>query len=176
MEPLAITVRPERPADIEAIRAVNDAAFGGVDEARIVDAIRGTPDWIDGGSLVANDGRGTVVGHLLISRGALVAPDGHERPIWMLGPFAVRPDLQGRGVGAKLMRAAIGLATRRGQPLLCLLGHALYYPRFGFKPARALGIEPPQEWPDEAWQALRLPAWTPDMRGKARYAPAFNLE
>jgi predicted N-acetyltransferase YhbS len=175
MEPLAIIIRSEQPADFEAIRAVNDAAFGGPDEGLIIDGMRGTPDWIDGGSLVATDGRGSIVGHLLISRGILVAPDGGERPIWMLGPFAVRPDLQGRGVGAKLMRAAIGMATRRGQPLLCLLGHALYYPRFGFEPARALGIEPPEPWPDEAWQALRLPAWTPDMRGQARYAAPFRI-
>jgi len=62
------------------------------------------------------------------------------------------------------------------EPLICLLGHASYYPRFGFEPARSLGIEPPVAWPDEAWQALRLPAWTPDLRGTARYAAAFGID
>ena len=176
MVPLAITVRPERSADISAIRSLHDAAFGQPDEGLIVDAVRGGADSIEGGSLVALDRDGSVIGHLLLSRGALVARDGSERPIWMAGPFSVRPDVQGRGVGARLMRAAIELARRRGQPMICLLGHASYYPRFGFEPARPLGIEPPVAWPDEAWQALRLPAWTPDLRGTARYAAAFGID
>ena len=81
-----------------------------------------------------------------------------------------------RGVGAALMRAAIDLAKARDQPVLCLLGHASYYPRFGFEPARSIGIEPPRPWPDAAWMALRLPAWTPELRGVARFPPAFPDE
>jgi len=176
MVPLAITVRPERSADIAAIRSLHDAAFGQPDEGLIVAGVRGSADSIDGGSLVALDGSDSVIGHLLLSLGALMVADGSQRSIWMAGPFSVRPDLQGRGVGARLMRAAIELARRRGQPLICLLGHASYYPRFGFEPARSLGIEPPVAWPDEAWQALRLPAWTPDLRGTARYAAAFGID
>jgi len=175
MEPLAVSVRPERAADRDAIRALHDAVFAEPDEGLIVDGIRGTGDAIEGGSLVALDGSGTVIGHLLASKGAIVGSDGVERPVWMLGPFAVRADLQGRGVGARLMREQINLATRRGVPLICLLGEASYYPRFGFSPARAMGIEPPQPWPDEAWQALKLPAYTSDLRGRARYAAPFKV-
>ena len=91
----------------------------------------------------------------------------------MVGPVAVLPEVQRRGVGGALMRAAISVATSRGQPVLCLLGHASYYPRFGFEPARGIGIEPPRPWPDANWMALRLPAWTPELRGVARFPPAF---
>lgn len=175
MEPLSVTVRPERTGDREAIRALHDAVFDEPDEGQIVEGIRGTADAIEGGSLVALDGSGAVIGHLLASRGAIVGADGVERPVWMLGPFAVRADVQGRGVGARLMREQINLATRRGVPLICLLGEASYYPRFGFQPARAMGIDPPRPWPDEAWQALKLPSYTSDLRGRARYAPAFNV-
>jgi putative acetyltransferase len=63
----------------------------------------------------------------------------------------------------------------RRAALLLLLGHADYYPRFGFESARCLGIEPPQPWLYETWLALRLPGWTPDLRGVARYAPAFGV-
>jgi hypothetical protein len=38
-----------------------------------------------------------------------------------------------------------------------------------------MGIEPPQPWPDEAWQALKLPAYTADLRGRARYAAPFKV-
>ncbi|MEA2676532.1 MAG: putative acetyltransferase [Chloroflexota bacterium] len=176
MAPLVVTVRPERSADRDAIRALHEAVFEEVDEGEIVDAIRGTADAIDGGSLVALDGSGAVIGHLLASRGVIVGGDGTERPVWMLGPFAVRADVQGRGVGARLMREQINLATKRGAPLICLLGAASYYPRFGFQPARSMGIEPPQPWPDEHWQALKLPAYSQDLRGTARYAAPFKVD
>ncbi|MFN2484166.1 MAG: GNAT family N-acetyltransferase [Candidatus Limnocylindria bacterium] len=170
---LDVTIRPERPGEADAVRAVNDAAFGEPVEGRIVDDIRGTDRWIDGGSLVAEDASGRIVGHLLLSEGDLETDSGAARRIWMLGPVAVLPAVQRRGVGAALMRAAIELATSRGQPLICLLGHASYYPRFGFEPAREIGIQPPRPWRDANWMALRLPAWTPDLRGAARYPSAF---
>lgn len=168
-----VTIRPERPGDEDAIRAVNDEAFDGPVEGRIVEAIRGTDRWIDGGSLVAEEDDGSIVGYLLLSVGDLVAPDGGSGRIWMVGPVAVAPARQRQGIGAALMRAAIAFATERRQPVLCLLGHAEYYPRFGFEPARAIGIEPPRPWRDANWMALRLPDWEPSLRGVARFAPAF---
>jgi predicted N-acetyltransferase YhbS len=126
------------------------------------------------GSLVAEDDSGRVVGHLLMSRGRLEREvGGDHRPMLVIGPVGVRPDEQGRGFGAALMRAAIAAATDRGEPLICLLGHADYYPRFGFEPARAIGVRPPHPWPDHSWLALRLPAWTPALRGTVRFPPAF---
>jgi putative acetyltransferase len=172
-----VRVRPERPTDAEHIRRVHDAAFGGLTEGRIVDDLRCTPQGIEGGSLVAEDpGDGRVVGHLLISRGTLERRDRSSRDIWAVGPVGVLPERQGEGIGAALMHAAIALATRRAQPLLCLVGHAGYYPRFGFEPARAIGLDAPSAWPDANWQALRLPAWMPDLRGRVRFPPAFPEE
>ncbi|MBI3751819.1 MAG: N-acetyltransferase [Chloroflexi bacterium] len=170
---LAVHVRPEEPADCDRIGAINDAAFGGPVEAGIVAALRGTDRWIDGGSLVAETEAGEVIGHVLLSIGDLLADDGSVRPIWVLGPVSVLPEHQGRGVGAALMRAAIEVARGHHQPLVCLLGHAEYYPRFGFERARPIGILPPAPYRDENWQALRLPGWTPVMRGTVRYPPAF---
>jgi putative acetyltransferase len=169
---LTVGVRTERDGDAAAIRAVNDAAFCGPVEGGIVDAIRGTDRWIDGGSLVAVDGD-TIVGHVLLSEGDLVGADGESRRIWMLGPVAVMPARQRQGIGGALIRTAIELATDRHRPVICLLGHATYYPRFGFEPARAIGIEPPRPWRDANWMALRLPDWTPDWRGTAHFPPAF---
>jgi putative acetyltransferase len=168
-----VTIRPEQDGDADAIRAANDAAFDGTVEGRIVDEIRGTDRWIEVGSLVAEDSEGRILGHLLLSEGDLVGADGATRRIWMLGPLAVLPEHQREGIGSALMNAAIALATERDQPVICLLGHASYYPRFGFEPARSIGIEPPRPWSDEHWMAIRLPAWEPSLRGTARYPPAF---
>jgi putative acetyltransferase len=173
---LQLKVRAERPADLASIRALNLAAFGQPDEAEIVDGVRGTADWIDGGSLVAETAEGEIVGHLLLSLGRLAPDDGNPAPIWLLGPVAVLPRWQRQGVGRALMHAAIDLATEREQPLICLVGHATYYPRFGFEPARRLGIEPPAGWSDSHWLALRLPAWQPELRGRVAYPPAFGID
>ncbi|HEX5780792.1 MAG TPA: N-acetyltransferase, partial [Solirubrobacteraceae bacterium] len=86
-----ITVREERPEDRDAVRRVEEAAFGQPDEADIVDALRGDPAWAL--SLVA-ELDGEIVGHLLFSRG--------DRAM-TLGPLAVVPEHQRSGVGATLM-------------------------------------------------------------------------
>ena len=92
-----------------------------------------------------------------------------------IGPVAVDPAVQRRGVGSALMAAAASLAVARAVPALVLLGHPSYYPRFGFESARGAGLEPPAAaWPDAAWMARLLPAWTDDMRGTVRYHEAFE--
>jgi len=90
-----------------------------------------------------------------------------------LGPIAVMPAWQGRRIGAKLMHAALELCVRERILAVVLLGHPTYYPRFGFGPARPQGLRPPKPWPDEAWMACRLPAWTPNDVGVVHYARPF---
>ena len=73
------------------------------------------------------------------------------------------------------MASAMSLAVARAVPALVLLGHPTYYPRFGFESARGIGLQPPdQRWPDAAWLARRLPAWTDAIRGTVRYPEAFE--
>lgn len=170
---MSITVRPEGTDDVTAIRHVHDAAFGGLTEGRIVDDLRGTDAWLPAGSLVAVEEDGGVVGHLLLSRGRLVAADGSEAPIGIIGPVGVPPARQGEGIGTALMWRAIEVARKVHLPAICLLGHAEYYPRFGFRPARPLGIASPRPWPDPNWMALLLPDWDERMRGVVSLPPAF---
>ena len=173
--PLEVTIRKERDGDQDAIRAVVEAAFGRDLETRIVDDVRGTEDWFPDGSLVAVDNVRHVVGHVLLSRGRLVADDGGVTTMGVIGPVAVDPEVQRRGVGIQLMRRAISAGVQRHLPVICLVGHPTYYPRFKFESARAQGFESPNpDWPDEAWMALRLPDWTPALRGVVHFPPAFD--
>ena len=66
-------------------------------------------------------------------------------------------------------------AALTGFPLVSVLGHPEYYPRFGFEPARPLGIDPPFDVPDEAWMARKLPRYTEEAKGAVRYAQAFDV-
>lgn len=91
-----------------------------------------------------------------------------------LRPLAVLPERQRLGIGRVLMEAGIAAAEARSEPIIVLLGHPTYYPRFGFEPARQLGIDPPLPVRDEVWMVRRLSAWDPTIRGRVVYAPALD--
>jgi putative acetyltransferase len=175
-EPL-VRLRGERAGDrddVAAVRAVNLAAFAGDDEARLLDALHAAGDYDAAWSLVA-EVDGEIVGHCLLTAATLERPDGTRvvGRIAALGPMAVVPAWQRRGIGSRLVRAALELCRERGAAAVVLVGHPSYYPRFGFRPARPQGLLPPAHWRDEVWMAVRLPAWTPADAGIVHYAPAF---
>jgi putative acetyltransferase len=165
-----IVVRSERPGDRDAIRRVNELAFGERSEADLVEALRDSDAWLPGFSLVAEDGAG-IVGHVLFS--LLRLDTGPE--LLSLGPMAVLPGRQRAGVGTSLVRHGLGRAQRTEYPLVVVLGHPDYYSRFGFRPARTYGIETPYDAPDEAWMALPLPAYDEQLRGTVLYPRAWGI-
>ena len=181
------STRAENAADTAAVRDVTLAAFDTPLEADLVDALREDPAWIDGLSLVAEDGDGRVVAHALLTRCHV-----DDVPALCLGPCSVRPEHQGRGAGTAVVRAALAAAAERGERFVVVLGHPAYYPRFGFSRASAHGIRVDFEVPDEALMALTLdaahpsPATTLNGRlrrgtsrslpaGTVRYAPPFGI-
>ena len=112
---------------------------------------------------------GSVVGHIAFS-GARLA---FGPQVLALAPMAVLPQYQRRGAGSALISAALRRAAETHFPLIVVVGHADYYPRFGFEPADALGIKAPFDVPPEALMAYRLPAYTPEARGTVVYPDAF---
>lgn len=164
-----LTIRPEQPGEEHTVRAVHACAFPTDNEARLVDALRVCEAFIPGLSLVAVEAA-EIVGHILLSR---VAIEGERSGRALaLAPVAVHPDHQGTGIGSALIRAAIDEARRCAEPLIVLVGHANYYPRFGFVRAAPLGINPPFEVSPEVWMALPLDPNHP--RGTVRYPPPFD--
>ncbi|WP_405433240.1 GNAT family N-acetyltransferase [Micromonospora sp. NBC_00617] len=179
-------IRRETPADVDAIRAVHAAAFARTTddgtpaeatpveatpaEATLVDALRADEGWLPAYSLVAVDPDGLVVGHVVATRARVAG-----QPVALgLGPLGVLPAWQRRGVGTALMHAVLGAADARDEPLVVLLGHPEYYPRFGFRPAVELGVTPPQPWGPPYFMARPLTAWRESIRGEFRYARPFD--
>jgi putative acetyltransferase len=175
-ERASLLVRPETAADHVAIRAVVMGAFASDTEADLVDAIRTSAEYVAAWALVAVDHAGDVAGHVMVSYASLVGESGSTRPIAMLSPLAVRPDVQGIGYGSALVRSVVELADAAGEPLVILEGNPLYYSRFGFEHARPLGVELPlPSWAmSEAGQLIRLAAYDGAIRGKVAYPPAFD--
>jgi len=161
-----LEIRPERPADLAAIRDVNRRAFGQDDEGAIVDALRshGAASL----SLVATiDGR--VVGHIMYSPVELGPISGAG-----LGPMAVLPEHQREGIGSRLVETGNERLRHAGCPFVVVLGHAGFYPRFGFKPARPLGVTCEWDVPDDVFLILLFdPARMRGVSGLAKYGPEF---
>ncbi len=162
-------IRPERPEDVPGIRHVNQTAFGTTAEADLVDALRQQAH--PSVSLVATDDE-AVVGHILFSPVTLSShPDV---PIAGLAPMAVLPGRQRQGIGSALVRAGIEECRRLRFVAVVVLGHAAYYPRFGFSPASTFGLTSEYDVPDDVFMALELEADALGQRaGTIRYHPAF---
>jgi putative acetyltransferase len=161
-------VRPERPSDVDAIRAVHDAAFGGAAEGRLVDALR------EAGKLVVSlvaELDGEVVGYIGFSPVSSAAPP----PGFGLAPLAVRPDVQRRGIGGQLVREGLAAIARRGAGFVVVLGDPRYYARFGFGPAARRGLVDEFQGGD-AFQVIELrDGAIATGVGLVRYAPEFSL-
>lgn len=165
-------IRRETEADREAIAAVTRAAFGDERAVRMIDAIRASDGFVPALSLVAEDGD-AIVGHVLLS---YVGLDPGPRRLLELGPIAVTSARQRQGIGSALVHEALRLAEARDEPLVLVLGHPWYYPRFGFRPASALGLTPPDPAiPDDAFMAVPLRAYDPAIRGRVVFPPAYAV-
>ncbi len=162
-------IRLESVADHAAIRALHRAAFETRAEADLVDALR--RDARPFVSLVALDGD-TLVGHVAFSPARLDSDP--ERRLAGLGPMAVLPARQREGIGGALVAAGLAQCRAAGFIAVIVLGHADYYPRFGFAPASRFGLDCEYDVPDEVFMALELEAGAlAECRGRIRYHPAF---
>ena len=162
-------IRPERPEDISGIRHVNQSAFETAAEADLVEALREQAHPIV--SLVAVDGE-AVVGHILFS--PMTLSSNTDAQIMGLAPMAVLPSRQRQGIGSALVRTGLDECRRFGFSAVVVLGHADYYPRFGFVPASTFGLRSEYSVPDDVFLAIELsPDALRQRAGTIRYHPAF---
>jgi putative acetyltransferase len=139
--------------DEDGVDALLKAAFPGPEEARLVIALRAAD--ADTLELVADD-HGRIVGTVMFSPVTTRVEDGDDLFGVGLGPVAVMPEHQSRGIGTALIEAGIDYLATLGVPWCVLLGDPDYYQRFDFKPAASWN-----------W------SWAGDPDGA--YAPAFQV-
>lgn len=152
-----IQIRQEKRIDIPAREALLNAAMGEVRFTKCSERLREDRVAAEGLSFVAiEDGRliGTVrLWHVTAGPG---------RPALLLGPLAVAPEAQGRGIGAALMTHALKAARRSGAVAVLLVGDAPYYGRFGFSSEKTGALWMPGAYDQNRLLALELTAGTLD--------------
>ena len=167
-------IRKEEDTDYIAITEVNDHAFGQENEGQLVVNLRMHSDFVPELSLVAEvDGK--VVGHILFFP-IKVVDDGKEFDSLSLAPMSVLPKFQKQGIGSALVKEGLAVAENLGYESVIVLGHAEYYPRFGFRPASQWDIRAPfEDVPDEAFMAMELVDGALDnVRGVVEYPEEFS--
>lgn len=164
-------IRPETSHDLALIRQINQAAFGGAEEADLIERLRANGKLTL--SLVAElDGQ--PVGHIAFSPASVETNPAEIRVIG-LAPLAVLPDYQRSGVGSSLAKTGLAECRVLGYDAVVVLGHPRYYPRFGFVPASRFGLSCEYQVPDEHFLALELCVGAlAECTGLVRYQPEFN--
>lgn len=168
--PVGVELRPECPGEAPAVRRLLSAAFGGLAEADVVEALR-TRCCHAISRVAVRDGE--VVGYALFTEARIDAP-GRRVEGWALGPMAVLPGQQRRGIGSALVRAGLEAVAARCGRFVMLAGQAGYYARFGFQPAARYGVVCEYAGvPAEDFMILPLdPSMAAELRsGVARFHP-----
>ena len=165
---MRVSIRPEKPRDEEGIHDTVSRAFETPAEAELVRTLRPVVQpWI---SLVATKGK-SVVGHILFTP-VRVGPAGSAIA---LGPMAVKPEFQRKGIGSKLVRAGLNAVRKRGHGVVFVLGHTDFYPKFGFRSAAPLGFRYGNSELDRYFMVCELtPRALAGLSGSVRYHPEFD--
>jgi putative acetyltransferase len=165
------TFRAEQIGDETAIRVLNEQAFGQPNEANIVDALRERGAVVL--SMVATD-NDKLVGHVLFTEAIVTDAHSPFRALG-LGPMAVLPSYQRRGIGSSLLRGALDECRGLDYDAVVVIGHPEFYPRLGFVPARLKGIRCEFDVPDDAFMELELREDALTGRtGVVKYQPEFR--
>jgi len=164
-------IRPEQPKDEAAIRDVLKQAFAPSEgEARLVDQLRQQDDFLI--SLVAEVDE-TIVGHVLFTH-ATIMP---QTPIRLaaLAPVAVLPSHQNEGIGTALIYFGLDECQKLEFDAVAVLGHADYYPRFGFEVSTTFGLKCEWDVPEPVFMIKELKQGVlKQQEGIVKYLPVFS--
>lgn len=148
-----IAIRQERHADHDAREALLDRAYGDVRFTKTSQRLREDRLPSAGLSFIATE-RGAIIGTVRLWD----VSAGPERAALLLGPLAVSPEHQGKGIGGRLMKHAIASARMRGHGAILLVGDAPYYGRFGFSTEKTGLLWMPGPYRQDRLLALELHA------------------
>ena len=166
---MAYEIREGAGGEAGAISRLYPAAFPTEELRPLVHALlRETPGALSLVAVAASE----VIGHAVFTPCGIGSGDTR---VSLLGPVAVVPDWQKKGVGRALIEAGLSRLRAADVARVCVLGDPGYYQRLGFGPERA--IEPPYPLPAawrRAWQSIALSPSTRAPTGRLVVPPAWR--
>ncbi|PHG36115.1 GNAT family N-acetyltransferase [Bacillus toyonensis] len=171
-----VTIRQEQKNDYRKTEEVVKEAFLNEEfsdkkEHELVKRIRECDAFISELSIVAVDKE--IVGHIMLSK-ITIEQGGTTVDSLALAPVSIAPSHQKKGIGGKLITAALEKAKELGYGSVVVLGHPEYYPKFGFERASQWNIKAPFEVPDEVFMVMELRENTlQGVEGIVQYSSAF---
>ncbi|WP_293945626.1 MULTISPECIES: GNAT family N-acetyltransferase [unclassified Sphingobacterium] len=156
-----IYIRQESVDDYQAVFDLIEQAFkyeehSNHQEQFLVEKLRQSPEFIPELSLIA-EVNNKPIGYILLTKIKIHNEEKKEDyPSLALAPIAVLPEFQGKGVGGRLIEEAHKIAAQLDFGSIILLGHASYYPRFGYVTMAEYGISMPFDVPDENCMLIEL--------------------
>jgi putative acetyltransferase len=170
-----IFIRKETASDLIDVRRVNELAFERASEADLVDSLRkNAHPRISLVAVESEEEDEKIVGHIFFSP---VTIEKNESSFIAMGlaPMAVLPSHQNRGIGSLLIREGLKECQRIGHDVIVVLGHADYYPRFGFTTAKEKGLSCEYPVPYEFFMVAEfVPNALRGRTGKVFYHPDFK--
>ena len=159
-----LIIRAATPDDRMAILDLTARAFGQLEEVEIIEKLERDNDILF--ELVA-DIDGKIVGHILFYPVGVFGKLGAVG----LGPMCVDPWMKRERIGTALVNGGLQVVKDSGAPLVFVLGHEWFYPRFGFTVKETDEFETPYKGPH--FFAVRL-RYGPPMSGKLIFPDAFG--
>ena len=147
-----IRIVREAPAEAGAREALLDLALGKRRRKKSSVRLRENRLPAEELSFSAKLGNGRLIGTLRLWHVAA----GKNCAALLLGPLAVHPSYQKRGIGSALMREAIAGAKALGHRAIVLVGDEPYYRRFGFSNALTPRLHMPGPFERNRLLALEL--------------------
>lgn len=150
-------IKKATDSDLKDVLRIQTEAFGHNIESNLVNSLLNDDSAKPLLSLLAIEDE-DAVGHILFTK---VRITGNEDSIsaMILAPLAVLPNVQGKGIGGRLIDEGLSQLSELKFALVFVLGHPEYYPRFGFKPAGVRGFKAPYPIADKnaaAWMVQEL--------------------
>ena len=174
---MSIRIRQETssdyPAVAEAIKsAYQDVGYSNHREQFMVERLRNSDAYIPQLSLVAEVDQ-EIVGHIMLTKIVIHTQNASFASL-ALAPLSIVPEFQGKRIGSQLVIEAHRIAKELGYQSIVVLGHANYYPRFGYEPLKKYGLELPFAVREENCMVVSLTEnGLAGVTGKIEYAPEF---
>lgn len=155
-----ILIRPEDEKDFKNVEYMIREAFWdlykpGCDEHLIAHNMRKSSDFVKELDYVACDGD-IITGNIIYSRAKVINDENDEFEVLCMGPLAVLPSYQKKGIGSLLMNCSIEKARQLGYKAIFLFGNPEYYKRFGFRNTGEYNIQTSSGENFDAFMALEL--------------------